>query len=203
MKFTLYSVGNTKIFKNIQKMIKFMSNEELSVFHYNEINVGLIHVVFNIKDEYLFGTKKSGNQINMPINQYINTFYDTSSKLLFVEHINEKYCDEVRIFLENQKIKVEKFYINNKVMLETTSTLKGFIKKAEFEDVNQESIYYESINEIKLRDIVNEGNIITYLLILVDDIFISLTTKGIVSVSNNDLSYLSEFVKVFKNAEIN
>ncbi|ANY73320.1 hypothetical protein BBD41_12420 [Paenibacillus ihbetae] len=198
MKFTLFSVDTNNDFRKTKNLIKFLSDDEISVFHFTEIDDHLTHVVFNLKDEYLFGTKLSGNHMNMPVNQYINAFYDDISNLVFLELINEKYIDVILKFLEKEEIKISSYQLTNKVIISVLEKLNGFIKKIELYNDDEEEFVYESVKrEFILDQIKGENLIISYLLMLCDSNFISLTSTGVVSVNNNDINTLTKFVGAF------
>lgn len=198
MKFTLFSVDTNNDFRKTKNLIKFLSNDEISVFHFTEIDDHLTHVVFNLKDEYLFGTKLSGNHMNMPVNQYINAFYDDISNLVFLELINEKYIDVILKFLEKEEIKISSYQLTNKVIISVLEKLNGFIKKIELYDECEEEFVYESVKRDFILDQIKDENlIISYLLMLSDSNFISLTSTGVVSVNNNDINTLTKFVGAF------
>ncbi|ADM70857.1 hypothetical protein GMA19_03051 [Paenibacillus polymyxa E681] len=204
MKFTLFSVKNKSSFKNVKNLIKLFSDVDISIFHFNEISEDMVHVVFNIKDEYIFGTKISGNQLNMPMNQYINSFYDSTSGLLFIEYVNERYCDEVSQYLKENNVDLQRYQLTNEIMLKTLTLYNGFIKKVELTDSSGEVFLFEVLSiDVLLDKISDEKTKILSLLMLSNKNFISLTEAGIVSINNNDLDYLTNFVRLFPYVENN
>ncbi|MDQ0169165.1 hypothetical protein [Paenibacillus tundrae] len=198
MKFTLFSVDTNNDFRKTKNLIKFLSDDDISIFHFAEIDDHLTHVVFNLKDEYLFGTKISGHHMNMPVSQYINAFYDDKSNLVFLEFINDKYIDVIQKFLEQEEIKIISYQLTNEVIISVLEKLNGFIKNIELYDNDREEVVYESVKrEIILNQIKNENLIISYLLMLSDSNFISLSRTGVVSINNNDIKTLTKFVGAF------
>ncbi|WP_270619775.1 hypothetical protein [Paenibacillus macerans] len=197
MKFTLFSVDAGSDFTKTKHLIKFLSDDELSIFHYVDFNEYLTHVVFHLKDEYLFGTKKSGNQVHMPVNQYINAFFDKRSNLVFLELINEKYCDEVLKFLGVEGIKLHKYTITNNLIIGVLEKLKGFVKSVDVTDENDEEVSYESVKKETLQEIIDKECQINHILMLCGSYFVSMTNTGIVSINNNDLDTLTELVGAF------
>lgn len=204
MKFTIFVIEGNSDFHVLKNMNDSFSNDELTLFHFNDFNQKISHAVFNVKDEYLFGTKLSGNQINVPMNQYINTFYNKNLRLLFIEHINEKYSEEIAKYLKRNMIKNRNVNFDNQSILNITSHYSGFIKKVDLDnDFEDDHIVYESksVDSLRLELESNTRLTITYLLMLVKDHFVSLSSKGQLSVNNSSLKFLTEFIEDFPYAE--
>ncbi|WP_339245703.1 hypothetical protein NST58_01045 [Paenibacillus sp. FSL R10-2796] len=204
MKFTIFVIEGKSDFHVLKSMNDTFSNDELTLFHFNDLNQKIAHAVFNIKDEYLFGTKLSGNHINVPMNQYINTFYNKSLRLLFIENINEKYSEEIAKYLRLNSIQNRTVNFNNQSILNITSHYGGFIKKVDLDDeLDEDHITYESksVDSLRLELESNNNLTINYLLMLVKDHFISLSSKGQLSVNNSTLKFLTEFIEEFPYAE--
>src|SRR5690625_2782259 len=105
MKFSLLEVEQPKKLNLLSKnrINFFVKKEDVSLFHFNELDNNFIHVVFNISDEYQVGTKKLGSQINYSYSSLINFFYIPNNRyVLFVyiiiNYLNEYFNNIIYIF---------------------------------------------------------------------------------------------------------
>lgn len=198
MKFTVYLVDKKSKMDRLKNNSVFMSKDLVSVFHFNLINTGLSHIVFNINDEYMVGTKISGNQLNYPIKQYINSFYHHKSGVFYLENVNEEYNEEILRFLDSENIALKRLEFHTNFILKFLNTFTGHIKKIEFEDKNEESFSFETISQNNLMQHLSENKKIIYISFLSGDYFISLYRSGLLSVNESDINYLIKFIEDFQ-----
>lgn len=197
MRFSLFRIIDSQAYKGILniKPIYLSSDEELSIFHQNKLENGLLHVVYNINDEYRVGTKKVGSQYNLPISTYINTFYHVNSSLLFVEDQNDIYTREILNYLKSKNIESENIELTNAFITKIIKNNNAHIKKLEYKNSEDEDIYLGPTPIDTFTKIVGENSIIDYVSLIIKQSFVSLHTKGIISIDSNNQEYLTNFLK--------
>lgn len=191
--FSFFKLNNTLLGS------KKNENEEIQVFHYNELDENLIHVVFHIKDEYLVGTRRIGAQANLPFSQYINSFIFTKNNYMLIEETYEKYLNDIIGYIKNhcQEL-LNRKSLSNIHFKKFLNSVNGTIKKIEYEDENEYMHQFNCINELEFNQVVsNEKFSIDFLTIQKEDTFISISRSGKVSFNTNEediLKYLSGVV---------
>lgn len=201
MKFSVYKVTSENNFEEIRSHTSILSDNVISVFHYNELNSSIIHVVFNIKDEYHFGSKIGGNQINVPTSQYINSFYNKENNLLFVENTTEKYCDEISNYLFLLNFDNVKHKFINEAFIRALEVYCGSIKKVELVNEYDETENFEVLKSDELIRKLEENLNISYLLMLSKDTYISMNDYGTLSINSQDIEQLIKYVGEFPYVE--
>ncbi len=197
MRFKIFKTKNAIHFKELSNIKRsFVSeNEELSLFHYFEVEKDLFHVVMHINDEYLLGTKKSGNYMNVPFSQYINCFFLKNSKYFFIEDVGDAYIkDLIAYFTDKTGVTFESFIMTNHQIEKLISQFDAVIKKVEYQDEYEEYFDYENPSHDEFISYNNELQI-DYISILCDSNFISIYKESKVSVDNSDQEYIINFVK--------
>lgn len=198
MNFDIYKTDTRLNVKKIAKKsssfwIRRNPKTDIELFHLNLISAKLAHAVFFITDEYQLGTKKSGSQVSIPFNQYVNTFIFPEKGYIFVELIHKEY--NTLVLNEYEKIFTAKFspYILNNYELENIYTsLEATITEIEYKDEFDDIYYLESENEVKqnLPELFSEKNNIEFLLFNVKNNFVSIRNKEIIAIGNDDDDFL-------------
>ncbi|MCA1322455.1 hypothetical protein LC085_21500 [Bacillus tianshenii] len=202
MNFTLYEVDNPKRLKklSVNKVNFFKKHEDVELFHFNEIEKEMFHIVYHIKDEYQLGTKRVGNQMNLPFTQFINCFFFLESNSFLVEEVLEEYQKDVTLQIQKKaNVTIQRKAINNDHFLSVYTSLSGFIKKLEYVDEEESDFYLDSVDEDKFQEIVNEYKV-DRLTMSVDEQFVSIYSNGRISVDNSDENYLIKFTRKIINA---
>jgi hypothetical protein len=205
MKFLIYLIKNVKVdksgahnFNKIKKRTTIFSNDEVSIFHYNQLNNEIVHTVFNIKDEYQVGTKLSGNQLNFPVTHYINTFFHVNSQRLFIENVNEKYCEEITKYLTtNMDFIIEAVMFDSDYILSVVKQFDAKIKKVELKDKLGEEDYFfeENLSYSFLKEKIMQNYSIDYISMLIENNFVSIKQSGAISVNCSELEYITKFIE--------
>ena len=136
MNFSFLEVESPKKLKKLSKRkISFLNkkDEDVSVFHYNAVDEEIIHVVFNINDEYQVSTLKLGNQYNFSYSSLLNFFFIPNRNYAFLEYINQEFEEMVIKEINNRcgtSIDSSKFI--NKNFWEIYVGLNGTIKKLNY-----------------------------------------------------------------------
>ncbi|TBX90833.1 hypothetical protein E0M29_09790 [Bacillus cereus] len=202
MKFTIYKVSDSKkLLKITKKRTSFLAKKNgINTFHFNELNRNFYHIVFHIPDEYNVGSKTTGNYINFPFSQYVNSFAFLDSNYFLVESINEGYTKEVLEYISAKTgVSFNKVNFDKSVVQRLVLTLDGKIKQLEYVDDDGDDEVLEHVQKEKFLTIVNHYDI-EYILLNVEDRLISLHQKGVLSVDNSDEEYLIKFTEVIMNA---
>lgn len=197
MNFTLFKVNNPKRLKklNESKISFFKKHEGIELFHFNKMDLDMCHLVYQIKDEYQVGTKRVGNQINLPFTQFINCFFFSNNEYLLIEEVLKEYQDDVLKHIQKKvNVMIENKEINNIQFLNIQSKLQGFIKKVEYINEDEEDIYLDSISTEKLKEISSE-NILDRLTLSIENQYVSIYRNGRISVDNSDEQFLIKFTK--------
>lgn len=197
MRFKILKVNKSEKLLKLSKIKRsFLSkNEDLSLFHYFEVEKKLFHVVMHTNDEYLVGTKKNGNYMNVPFSQYINCFFLTTSEYFFVEDVGDAYINDITQYIsKNTGAKFDSAILNNNQIESLVSFFSGSIKKVEYQDEDGEYVDYENISHSNFL-FYNSQLDIDYINTLVDSHFVSIYKSGKISVDNNDENYIINFVK--------
>ncbi|KML27769.1 hypothetical protein [Priestia aryabhattai] len=202
MNFCLYEISDIN---KLNKLIKqkpnfFAKKHDVEIFHINELKQGFHHLVFHVADEYHFGTKHVGQQVNVPFSQYVNCFVSLKSSYILIEFIHEHYSKEIITLIEQKtKAKIVKREITKTMMLHVANTVNGYVKTLEYTNLDDEE---EEITSFTLEKFNSMQDIkdIYYLLLSVEDKFVSLNRKGIISVNNSEEDYLIKFTEVVINA---
>lgn len=206
MNFSLYKVENTNtknsLFNITKQKRSFFKRDQkdVEIFHSNDLNENMVHIVFHIPDEYHFGTKRKGHEVNVPFSQYINAFLFFNSSYFLLELVNEKYNDEIVKYI-NQKTKMnpKSSNLDKNKFEKIVSNLNGFIKEVVFNTPDEEEEIVNSIKAEKFYDINRENRVYSVLL-SVENEFVSLKENGTISVSNSDDEYLIKFTEAIVNA---
>ncbi|MGD6834272.1 hypothetical protein ACQCT5_19010 [Sutcliffiella halmapala] len=203
MNFTLFEVDNPKRLKklSVNKVNFFKKHEDIELFHFNEIEKDMFHIVYHIKDEYLVGTKRVGNQMNLPFTQFINCFFFLESNFFLLEEVLEEYQKDLAEHIEQKaNVSIQRVAIDNSQFLSVYTSLTGFIKKLEYKN-EEEDFYLDSVSEEIFKNIVNEYTL-DRLTMSVDGQFVSIYSNGRISVDNSDEIYLIKFTRKVINAII-
>lgn len=202
MNFNLYKTNDiNKLIKLSNKKSKlFLKKDDVDLFHVNKLNKDQTHVVFYISDEYRFGTKKSGDRINVPFDQYVNLFIFSNSPFLLIESINEKYSDLIIKYIEAKThCEINKSILNNTEILNIKNKLNGFIKEFEYSGPDESFIENNLSNE-KFNSIMETNITVDFLLLNVEEKLLSITANNKISVNNSDEDYLIKFTGEVINA---
>lgn len=197
MKFSLLKIDDTSKLKKLSKNKRsfFYKEEDVTLFHYNVLENGLYHAVFNVNDEYQVGTKKLGKQYNLSYSSLVNFFFLEKNKYAFIEHTNDQFRNEVISYIENRtKSNIKLFELDNKIIMKIFNTFDGTVKKIEYTNEYEELLDKDFVNTKELNDIANSYEIdrITF---LVENQYLSLTKSGNVIVDNSDENFLINFTK--------
>jgi hypothetical protein len=201
MRFRILEIDDSKKLLKLSKIKKsfFAKKEDLSLFHFYEIKNNMYHVIFQIADEYLLGTKRSGNYLNVPFSQYINCFFFTNARLILIEDTEEAYIEDIKKFLKEKTNAIANYYEINKNSFEKlVRYLNGFIKKIEYHDKDGDDYEAEFVPIEKFLEI-NLNFTIDYISLNVDQQFISIYRNGKISVDNSDEEYLIKFAGAIIN----
>jgi len=197
MRFRIFDVDDQIKLKKLSKVKKsfFSKKEDLSLFHFYEVKKSMFHAVFHITDEYLVGTKKSGNYLNVPFSQYINCFFFSDTKLMLIEEMEDAYLKDITNYLNKKTGSIINNYTLTKESLKSlVLKFNGLIKKIEYQDdfgddYESEFMTYEQFLEI------NGKYTIEYISLNVGEQFISLYKNGRVSVDTSDEEFLLKFAE--------
>lgn len=197
MNFSLLQVDSPNKLKRISKnKISFFKKEQdVSLFHFNEISDGLFHAVYTLQDEYKVSTRKLGEQHNYVYSSLINFFFLSNSKYAFIEYINKEYQAEIIRELEdktNSKIKVMR--INNKIFNKLFTELIGNIKQINYTSGDGELLSVDYADKALFNQII-ENYIVDDITILYQGQFVRITNNGRISVNNSDENYVINFTK--------
>ncbi|MDQ0268672.1 hypothetical protein [Cytobacillus purgationiresistens] len=201
MNFILFEIDNPKKLKSLSKskISFFKKDEDISLFHFNKMDDGLFHVVFNISDEYMVSTKKLGSQHHFSYSSLTNFFFDANSQTALIEYINKEYLDEVTKEIEKRtKSLIRKKNITNEQFLIIQHEFSGKIKKIEFTNSEEEYFELENVSNNFIKDNLNDITI-DKIVILHENQYLSVSNDGKVSVDNSDQEYVIDFVKRFIN----
>lgn len=199
MNFDIYkSCDKLKINKISNKSSSFWirrnPKSDIELFHLNIISNKLVHAVFFISDEYLVGTKKSGSQISIPFNQYVNTFVFPEKGYIFVEYVSESY--NKLVLKEYEKIfntKFSPFIFKNKDMQSIKNSLDATISEVSFiNTLDDEEFILENTSKIEkyLPELFVSTNNIYFLLLNINNNLISLKNNRVISIGNDDDEFL-------------
>lgn len=198
MKFSLLIVENPNKLKKLSKNVtSFLreKEEDISIFHYNEFENDLFHVVLNINDEYKIGTKKLGEQHIYPYSSLNNFFFLPNSNYALIEYINEKYLSEMLSFINNHtKAKMSTSTVDNSMMISLYESLQGHVKKIEYMNSEAELFDRDFVNDEIFYDIA-KNNTIDRVTFSVNNQFLSVTNEGKITVDNSDEMFLINFTK--------
>lgn len=203
MNFTLYKVNDSRSLKGlgINKISFFKKQEDIEIFHFNEIEKDMFHIVYHIKDEYQVGTRRVGNQMNLPFTQFINCFFFLQNEYFLLEEVLKQYQKDVLTHIEKKAhVSIQPFILNNNHFLNLYTSLGGFIKKLEYIDEDEDDVYFNSVTREAFVNIINSGNTIDRMTLSVEDQFVSIYQSGKVAVDNSDEKFLIKFTKEIVNA---
>ncbi|MDY7430598.1 MULTISPECIES: hypothetical protein [Bacillus] len=202
MNFSLFRVDKPSKLKLLSKnkINFFKKNEEISLFHFNQVAKNMFHFVLNISDVYQIGTKRMGNQHNFTYSSLINCFFFLDSDYLLIEKVTSEYESDVVKHISNKtKVKISKHFISNNQFLNVKLKLGGSIKNLEYYDEEEGDFFLDFVSEEKLKNIANNYEI-EKITMLVEDEFISIFQKGKISVNNSDDQYLIKFTREIVDA---
>lgn len=211
MNFDIYKAPNGLDIKKITKKtssfwIKRNHNSEIELFHLNKISKEMVHCVFFISDEYQIGAKKSGSQISIPFNQYVNTFIFPEKGFIFVEFINNPYIELV--IAEYRKIfktEFSQYTFSNHEMEKIKTSLKSTITTIEYKNLLDDEIFsLETKKEISnaMPILFSENNSISYLLLNINNNLVSIKENRVISISNDNDEFLTSICEEIINAII-
>ncbi|KGX94049.1 hypothetical protein N781_00445 [Pontibacillus halophilus JSM 076056 = DSM 19796] len=203
MNFSLYQVDKPKKLKRLSsnKMSFFKNNDDdINLFHFNEIETGMFHIVYNIEDVYQVGTKRVGNQMNLPFRQFINCFFFIDNEYFLLEETIDQYREDLVKHVETKAgVAIKLKTLNNNDFVKLFSYLNGFIKRLEYVDENEVDYFLNSVSGKEFNEIA-ENYTLDRVTLLVEDQFVSIYRKGKISVDNSDEEYLIKFTKEIANA---
>lgn len=210
MNFSLYKLNDENLNISSQKKIFNIANQKRSffkrnqkdveIFHSNNIKNNMVHIVFHIPDEYHFGTKRKGPEVNVPFSQYINAFLFLDSSYFLLELVNMKYSEEIIQYISQKtRVKPQLSNLDRQNIEKIVYELNGFIKEIIYNTSDGEE---ETVNSIRFEEFqrINKENQIYSILLNVEDKFVSLKENGTISVNNSDDDYLIKFTEVIINA---
>lgn len=197
MRFKLLKVNNSDKLLKLSKIKRsFLSKkEDMSLFHYFEVEQDLFHIVMHINDEYLLTTKKNGNYMNVPFSHYINCFFLKNSHYFFIEDIGDGYINDITAYLSKKtNAEFDSIEFNNKQIEKLISYFPGFIRKVEYKNQYDDFVDYENItmNQFQNYNLELDIDFVTF---LVNSNFISIYKNGKISVDNSEEEYVINFVK--------
>lgn len=196
MNFSLFKIDKPKRLKKLDssKVSFFKQHEDVELFHFNEIELNMFHIVYHLKDEYLVGTKRAGKQINLPFTQFINCFFFLDSNYFLMEEVLKEYQNDVIDHIKKKTgVSIDNQQLTNGQFLAIQTELDGFIKKVEYKD-EENDYYLDSISSQKLQELSDEYTL-DRLTILIEDQFLSIYQSGKISVDNSDEAYLIKFTR--------
>lgn len=197
MNFSMFELDNpAKLSKLAQKKINFFSKpDEVSIYHYNQIQKNMFHIVYHINDEYQLGTKKLGRQVNLPFREFINCFFFLDNHYFLMEETLDIYKEEILQHIKSHtKVTIANKVFKNVDFERILLRLSGFIKSVEYIDKEDNNQYLDSTSLESFRLLIDDTTI-DRLTIIVKDRFISIYKKGKISVDNSDENYLIQFTR--------
>jgi|GEM_PF-2923145 len=203
MNFLILKTNDSKkLMKIAKEKTSFLPKQDINIFHINKINNSMIHIVFHIPDEYHIGTKRGGSYLNVPFSQYVNTFLFKNSSYFLMEYIEENYIKELSNYIKKKtNADIFRVAMDNNLFNKLVSSLPGFIKQVEFIDENGDEQIIESLTIDKFHNYcIDNKYTLEYILLNVDQQFISMDKNGKISVDNSDEKYLIKFTEVIVNA---
>lgn len=204
MNFSLLKVEQPNRLKKISKnRISFLKKEEeVSLFHFNKLDNGLFHAVYNLRDEYKVGTKKLGIQHNYMYSSLINFFFLPNGQYAFIEYINHEYQEEVVAEIERKSnTTIQLVNINNEMFNHIYTELQGSIKRLNYSNEDGELLDSDYVTEEKFYQILKEYTI-DDLTVLFENQFVTIKSNGRISVNNSDENYVYNFTKRILNAMV-
>lgn len=199
MNFDIYKTSSNLNIKKISKKpssfwIRRNPKSDIELFHLNIISKKLVHSVFFISDEYQVGTKKSGSQISIPFNQYVNTFIFPEKGYIFIEFVYEPYS---KLVLDEYKkifdAEFESYSFSNLDMSKIKDSLNATISEVNFKDtLNDEIINLEEKSKIinTLPSLFSKTNEIYFLLYNINNNLVSIRNNKVLSIGNDDDEFL-------------
>lgn len=197
MNFSLLRVEHPKKLKRISKskINLLKKDEEISLFHFNELYNGLFHAVYYLQDEYKIGTKKLGVQHNYAYSSLINFFFSPESPYAFIEYVNNEYQKEsIREIEKKANTTMQVLDINNNLFNRFYKELQGTVKKINYSNDDGELLDLDFVSDDKFNQILKD-NIIDGITILFDNKFVTITNEGRISVNNSEENYVYNFIK--------
>lgn len=202
MDFKVYQAVNISNVKKLKREMKSIltRTKDITVFLYNEISPNLVHVVFKMNDEYVFGTRKGDMLNSLPFDHYINAFFHKKKSKVFIEDSFPPYIRMIEEYITNKShIDLAKMSITKDNYKSLNSNIKGKINKLEYEfddgDERLDFVSQSDFDNITIPDIS-----IFYMLWKVDNRYISVRNTGSIKVDNSDEEFLIDFIGVISNA---
>jgi len=202
LNFTLFKVDKPKRLKKLDsnKASFFKRHEDVELFHFNEIELNMFHIVYHLKDEYLVGTKRVGNQMHLPFTQFVNCFFFLDSNYFLIEEVLKEYQSDVTNHIQKKtNVTIERQILENDKLLEIQTNLNGFIKKVEYKDEDDDDYYLDAVSSEKLRELADDYTL-DRLTMLIENQFLSVYHNGKISVDNSSENYLIKFTRDIINA---
>lgn len=202
MNFSVLKVDNSPKLKILGKnRINFFNKkDDISLFHFNQLDKNMFHVVFNINDIFQTGTKRTGNQHNFSYSSLVNCFFFLDNNYLLIENITAEYVDDVIRHIEQKtKTNIDKTRISNKQFSSIKDALEGIIKQLEYVNEDGDDIYLDFVSNDLFSNII-ENYKVEKITILAEIEYVSIYKKGKISVNNSDDQYLIRFTRAIINA---
>lgn len=199
MNFDIYKTSSKLNINKISKKpssfwIRRNPKSDIELFHLNIFSENLVHSVFFISDEYQVGTKKSGSQISIPFNQYVNTFIFPEKGYVFIEFVYQPYSQLVldeykKIF----KAEFAPYSFTNIDMANIKNSLEATISEVNYKNTLDDELFnLESRSEINdtLPSLFSDTNEIFFLLYNINNNLVSIKNNKVISIGNDDDEFL-------------
>lgn len=184
--------------KPIWNLFSRKENESVSIFNITNLDNSTKHIVLNISDEFISGTKNTGNNLVVPFSQYVNSFL--VDDVFFIELVNESYENLiVDNFNKKHNAKLIKNELLSSEFIKITEALGGFIKKVEYINDDEDDFTEEAITLTRLKQIAL-NNKLDFLTFLIEDMYITLKSDCTISINTNDQEQLLEIIGASKSA---
>ncbi len=158
MNFFIFELDNPqKLSKLARKKINFFSKpDEISIYHYNQIQINMFHIVYHINDEYQLGTKRLGKQVNLPFREFINCFFFLDNSFFLMEETLDIYKEEILSHIKSHtKVDISNKVFNNCEFEKIRTSLSGYIKTLEYIDQDDNNQYLESTTVEMFASLLN------------------------------------------------
>lgn len=211
MDIKMFNISKDVDIKKIKN--KFLENfyyseekQQCGIFHINEVQEDVYHMVYYIDDEYRTGTKLMGDVNTFKLDIYVNVFVFLKFKVVVIENIHKNYIDLVNEKLSN----LLNYNLIDKTIsyAEFKSIILNFsrkVKKLEYEiDDNIEVVEDKEsalkllmTNDIDIKFITVTPEIQDYY-----SDFVSVKRNGKISISSKTpLAFIRIFERLLKNFE--
>ncbi|MBX7001871.1 hypothetical protein P9384_02435 [Bacillus pumilus] len=202
MNFSILKVNHSLKLKTLGKnnINFFNKKDDISLFHFNQLDKNMFHVVFNINDIFQTGTKRTGNQHNFTYSSLVNCFFFLDNDYLLIENVTTEYVEDVISHIEQKtKTKIHKVKLSNDQFCSIKNVLDGSIKKLAYVNMDEDDIEHEFVNNDEFLKII-ESYKVENMTILAESEYVSIYRMGKISVNNSDDQYLIRFTREIVNA---